>query len=199
MNTTEQVPDVSTPLIPGQPPKPAIDIALWGASVLGKIAQPVSRDEDVRGVIEHMHHVMNKWDGAGIAAPQIGVSKAIFLWRNPETGEVKACINPRITQQEGSQKDHEGCLSIPGVSGPIVRSQILVLEFEDENRQMQTIVAKDYLARVFQHEVDHLWGMTIAERVGAVHKGLWKNRLKTVKEWAQKTVVKPVRTSHDAE
>lgn len=169
-----------------------IDIALWGSDVLHHTAAPVAPDEDVTDLVAHMQHMMEKWDGAGIAAPQVGVSKAVFLWKNPETHEVSVCLNPVITQSGGEQRDPEGCLSLPGNWGPLVRASIVEMQYETLSREAKTIVAKDYLARVFQHEVDHLNGLTIAERITAVQRQLWKKRLKALRTYASRVTVKDV-------
>lgn len=113
--------------------------------------------------------------GAGIAAPQIGVKKQIciandYAWDSENEKEVLTktyvLINPKvISSSKETQTDWEGCLSIPNVYGKVERSKKIKVKAKDENGQKIRITASGFLARVIQHEIDHLNGILFTSKV----------------------------------
>jgi peptide deformylase len=100
--------------------------------------------------------------GLGLAAPQIGVSKRVFVY---DVGEGQhAVVNPRIVKRSGEEVSIEGCLSIPGLQGEVPRALRVTITGLDENGEKVKIKAEGLLARVFQHEIDHLDGMMFVDR-----------------------------------
>jgi len=101
--------------------------------------------------------------GAGLSANQIGVVKRVFVYESD--GEVAECINPRIISSSGEMdEDYEGCLSLPGAVMPVPRHYALELEYTNLSGETRRMQAEGWIARVFQHEIDHLDGKLILER-----------------------------------
>ena len=145
---------------------------LGKAPVLRETAKPVERGRDVKELTDAMRVSMRAHDGIGIAAPQVGESLRIFLVDLelfPE--EVRkdvptdVFINPKIkTKGFKREKMEEGCLSIPQVFGEVSRAHKVQLRAFDADWNPITLTADGLLARVFQHEVDHLNGMLFVDR-----------------------------------
>ena len=120
-------------------------------------------DGALKQLADDMLETMYAAPGVGLAAPQIGIQKRIFVC---DAGEGPAVIiNPRIAESAGEWTFEEGCLSVPGLSWPIVRPREILLEGLDLDGNALAIEAEEYLARVYQHEVDHLDGVLLIERL----------------------------------
>lgn len=118
----------------------------------------------LKELIGDMIETMHESNGVGLAAPQVGVLKRIFVV--DVTGEdVIVCINPEITEAEGEQRGYEGCLSLPGFSAIVVRAQKIRLRALNENMELFELEAEDLLARALQHECDHLDGIMYTEKM----------------------------------
>lgn len=118
----------------------------------------------LKELIGDMIETMHESNGVGLAAPQVGVLKRIFVV--DVTGEdVIVCINPEITETEGEQRGYEGCLSLPGFSAIVVRAQKIRLRALNENMEPFELEAEDLLARALQHECDHLDGIMYTEKM----------------------------------
>ena len=139
------------------------EIVTYGESVLRTRAEEVAEfDSDVRELIQRMYRVMEESRGLGLAAPQIGVAKRVFVY---DVGEGKhALVNPRMLKASVEEIGIEGCLSIPGLQGEVPRSERVVVSGIDENGNKVKIKAQGLLARVFQHEMDHLDGTMFIDR-----------------------------------
>jgi len=146
-----------------------LPIRIWGDPVLKKRASAISRiTKAERQLIEDMKETMLAADGAGLAAPQVGVSKRIFTFRIGD--EIHVLINPRILKREGSVVGEEGCLSIPGVQGEVQRAQYVTITGKDENGKSVTYHLEDgeetgRAGTCVQHELDHLDGVLYVEKV----------------------------------
>jgi len=137
-----------------------------GDPVLLEKAKPIKRfDEALVRLVEDMFETMQHYNGVGLAAPQIGISKQLIVVSTGEDGHSMALINPEITEVLGTCIDIEGCLSVPGVYGEVERSEKLTVRFQDVEGQEQQISADCLLARALQHEIDHLKGVLFLERV----------------------------------
>ncbi|MEM7588543.1 MAG: peptide deformylase [Myxococcota bacterium] len=142
-------------------------IRIWPDAMLRQVAKPIKHvDDDIRALAQDL--LDTSCDEAGLAAPQIGVSKRIFVaqvdWLKsiPELKNVPkdplVCINPTFVHKEGSMRVEEACLSLPGESGFVNRAKQVVMEYTDLQGQRQRIEAQGYLAVCLQHEADHLDG-----------------------------------------
>jgi peptide deformylase len=134
------------------------------ASVLRRRAQPVRVvTRDVQAVIDEMFRTLNEVRGLGLAAPQIGVGRRVFV-AHVEDRKI-ALADPEITHQEGEEVATEACLSIPGLLGDVPRAQRVTVRGRNRRNRFVTIEATGLLARVLQHEIDHLDGILFTERV----------------------------------
>jgi len=141
-----------------------LPIRLIGDPVLREKARPVQRvTRRHRKLIEDMRETMYRAPGVGLAANQVGVLERIVV-ADPGDGAFLALINPRIVESQGSDVDVEGCLSIPGVSGYVERAWRVRVEALDERGRPTTVEAEGFLARILQHEIDHLDGILFVDR-----------------------------------
>lgn len=150
--------------------KPPLQIHHLGDRVLRQSAKRVSKvDEEIRQLVREMLQTMYSSDGIGLAAPQVAVQKQVIVVDcEPDNAAntPMVLINPKIIRS--SQKlctGQEGCLSIPGVYLDVVRPAAIEVSFKDENGRPQKLMASDLLARVIQHEMDHLSGVMFVDRV----------------------------------
>jgi len=141
--------------------------------VLRKVSEEVAQiDETIKTLVQDMFRVLKDEGGIGLAAPQIGVSKRIIVVSIKERGfEKLALVNP-VIEYFSSEIDvmEEGCLSLPGISAEVYRaSRVVVKGFTRSGRAVE-ITANDLLARVFQHEIDHLNGILFIDRLSKKQK-----------------------------
>ena len=140
-----------------------LDIMKAGHPVLKQVAEPIEFvNKKMRTLIEDMAETMYKTDGVGLAAPQIGVSQRIIVL--DDGNGLLELINPEITHKEGSQIGLEGCLSVPGYYGDVERFDKITVKAIDKHNKKVTIKAEGFLARILQHEIDHLDGHLFIEK-----------------------------------
>lgn len=135
-----------------------------GADVLRERAKEIKEiTPNITKLLDNMLDTMYaSGNGVGLAAPQIGVSKRAIVI---DVGEGPLeFINPEILESQGEETDYEGCLSIPGINGEVTRAAIVKVQGLDRNGKLQQIEAQGLLARVFQHEIDHLDGILFIDR-----------------------------------
>jgi len=133
---------------------------------------------EIRAVIADMTETMYDEVGIGLAAPQVGISLRLIVIADEEGRGVQAVLNPAIVEQGGETTGEEGCLSIPGVFAPVVRSAWVKVEARDVNGQPLAINARGLRARVLQHEIDHLDGVLFIDRVDPVTRDRLKRKIK---------------------
>jgi peptide deformylase len=139
-------------------------VRLYGDPVLKQVANDVDQvDASLVRLVDDMVGTMYDAEGAGLAAPQVGIQKRLFVYDIGEGPEV--VINPTIVESTGEWYYDEGCLSIPGLQLGIVRPAEVHLRGYDLDGQEVSIEADDFLGRVFQHEIDHLDGILMVERL----------------------------------
>lgn len=142
-----------------------------GDPVLREKAKPINKVNDAaKRLLDNLRDTLFETDtGVGIAAPQIGVSKqAVVIATEDDYLEM---INPQIIDQEGSEEGWEGCLSVPGVEGLVPRATRVTARYYDREGRLCEVKAQDFLARVIQHEVDHLSGVLFIDRAEQINKG----------------------------
>jgi peptide deformylase len=136
------------------------------------------QDEKIQNLIDELITSVAQANGVGIAAPQIAASYRLFIVasrpnvRYPHAPEMPptAMINPQIiTHSEEMVKGWEGCLSVPGIRGLVPRYQTIEIEYTDRNGNLQRQELTDFVARIFQHEYDHLEGLVFLDRVENNH------------------------------
>lgn len=148
----------------------------FSEDVLREEAQPVDVfDEDLQILVEDMIETMRAAPGVGLAASQIGVSKRVIVveFGNEDDESIPAqlfvLINPEIVQQ--SKQDVigiEGCLSVPGFAGEVSRARVVTVRGQDQYGKKVKIRAQGWLARIFQHEIDHINGVLYTDRTDQI-------------------------------
>jgi peptide deformylase len=123
-----------------------------------------SFDAALQILVDDMFETMYDAPGVGLAAPQVGLSLRLFVFDDGE-GERGAMANPVITGREGEQLEDEGCLSIPGVYHPTARAMRVRVEGRDLHGEPLAMEGEELLARIFQHETDHLNGLLFIDRL----------------------------------
>lgn len=156
--------------------------------VLKKKTEKVEHiDENLKKLVENMFETMYNADGIGLAANQVGVSKSLVIIDISRNDNFKnqpplVLINPEIiTFSEEKDEFLEGCLSIPNFYETVDRPEAIEIKFYDLNMKEHKIEANDLLARVMQHEIDHLNGILFFERLSPIKKTLAKSKLKKIK------------------
>lgn len=153
---------------------PVLPIRITGEPVLHAIAEPVVNfDDPLRTLVDDMFETMQQAPGVGLAAPQVGVGLRLFVynWIDDEVQWRGVAINPRLwlaptpIGEPDDDEESEGCLSIPGERFALRRAPKVILTATDLEQKTFEIEAEGWLARIFQHEYDHLDGTLYADRL----------------------------------
>lgn len=148
-----------------------LPIRIFGDPVLREPARPVeSFDTGLRRLAEDMIETMREAPGVGLAAPQVGRSLQLIVFDIGDEAGARALANPVLKNEWGEQIGDEGCLSVPGLYYPVLRAQKVWADGVDLDGQEITVDGEDLLARVLQHEVDHLKGVLFIDRLDAEHR-----------------------------
>ena len=132
----------------------------YGDEILRKKAREVEVvDEKIRELIEDMIETMHKYNGVGLAAPQVGILKRVVVIDLYDDNGPISLINPKIVKQKGKQEVEEGCLSFPNQYANLIRPEEVVAEALNENGEKIKIKAKGLLAQAICHELEHLDGI----------------------------------------
>lgn len=145
-------------------------IHIYGDPVLRRAAEPVRViDREIRRICGQMVEVMIREKGLGLAAPQIGIAKQIFVL--DVDGDLHVFINPELVEvSEDVQEMREGCLSVPGVDAPVPRAARVVVEGLNLNGELVRLEGEGLLARAIQHEIDHLNGNLFLDRLSTAKR-----------------------------
>jgi peptide deformylase len=159
--------------------KVAYEIRTFGDPVLKSRATPIKEfDESLEHLAEDMMRVMREAEGVGLAANQIGRLKRIFVAAHED--EEYAIVNPVIEERsETTEKDIEGCLSIPETRVEVERATAVTVSGQDPSGEPVRVEAEGLLARIFQHEIDHLDGVLILDRTDRESR---KNAMREMRE-----------------
>ena len=147
-----------------------LKIFTYPAQVLTQKAVPVSVfDKKMQTFFNNMIETMYTDDGVGLAAPQVGISKQVLI-ASPQNkpGTETIICNPVIEDSSGSQIGPEGCLSFPGVFAEIPRAQWIRLKYQTRTGKIVVEEMEDFFARIIQHEMDHLNGLLLIDRLNMV-------------------------------
>ena len=164
----------------------SLGIKTYGNNVLRARSQEVEEfGEELSRFLLEMVETMLIEDGVGLAAPQVGISKRITVM-NPEPENERTLvkmINPRIVaSSDETVSIEEGCLSVPGVRGDVIRPAAVEVAYLDENGTERKLQAEGLLARIIQHEIDHLDGVLFVDRLSIAKKMLIKSKLRSLKD-----------------
>lgn len=140
------------------------EIRLKGDEILYKKCKEVTNfDEKLHILLDDMYETMQKHEGVGLAAPQVGILKRAVVI---DTGNGKIeLINPVILEESGTQKGSEGCLSVPKVFGEVERPMKVKVKAQDRNGRWFEAVGEELTARAFCHEIEHLEGKLFLDKV----------------------------------
>ena len=137
---------------------------------LKKKCRPVTEVTDrIRGILDDMTETMHAANGVGLAAPQVGILRRMFVVQVSEDGPLYELINPEIVETEGEQYGEEGCLSVPGYVGMVARPNYVRIKGLDRNGNSVEYEGSGLLARAFLHENDHLDGILYTEKADDIH------------------------------
>lgn len=149
--------------------------------VLARKAQPVTEfNADLQQLVDDMFESMYAAEGIGLAAPQIGISKRIFIVDTSLGKEAKdklTLINPEIVSREGKQLEEEGCLSLPDIRDKVSRALRVTMRAQNTTGEWFETEGDELLARAFQHENDHLDGVLFIDRVSRLKRELILRRI----------------------
>ena len=157
-------------------------ILRYGADALQITARPVDDfGTDLQTLIDDMIETMYAAPGIGLAAPQLGVALRVFV-ADPSSGraasDLVVLVNPEIVEQEGAQREEEGCLSLPGFTARIARPAQVVLTGVDREGSPVNLECEGLQARVFQHELDHLDGSLFVDRLQGIRRDVIVRRVR---------------------
>jgi peptide deformylase len=165
-------------------------IVKYGDPVLETPTKPVEKfDEEFRKLTDDMFESRYAAQGVGLAAPQIGIGLRVTVidvtnGKNPEARLV--CANPQIIHAEGEQHEEEGCLSIPGFRGRVLRPAFVTIRAQNVTGEEFEMRGEGLLARAFCHEIDHLDGILFINHLSLLKRDLIKRKIRKLKkagEW----------------
>lgn len=137
-----------------------------GDEILRKKAREVDDVNDrIKEILNDMVDTLHKYNGVGLAGPQIGILKRIIVIDLYDGKEPLKLVNPKIIKQKGEQEVEEGCLSFPNQFAKIVRPAEIVAEYTDRDGKRMRVKAKELLAQAISHEVDHLNGEVFIDKI----------------------------------
>lgn len=164
------------------------DIRKYPDKVLQQKAKPVSTiTSDLQTLIDDMIETMYAAPGVGLAAPQVGISKqlaVIDISSRDEQYPLIVLINPVIVHREGTVEFEEGCLSVPGYTAEIVRSEKVQVRALDRQGREIEIAGEGLLSIALQHEIDHLEGILLIDRLSPIKREFVKKKLKKTQKQA---------------
>jgi peptide deformylase len=172
------------------PPRKIYPIVKYGDPILEKPGAAVTKfDAALEELVEDMFASMYAAQGVGLAAPQIGLSLRLAVvdvtgGKNPEAKIVLA--NPEIIHAEGEVREEEGCLSIPGFRGYVMRPQFVTIKAQNARGEEFEIRGENLLARAFCHEIDHLNGILFLQHLSMLKRDLIRRKIKKLRkqgEW----------------
>lgn len=163
-----------------------LNIIKIGHPTLRKVAKPVEKfDKNLEQLVQDMVETMRLNEGIGLAAPQVNVSKRLFVIDKKlinEEWEAEAYVNPKILKVDGSNVLEEGCLSIPNIRADVNRPFNIEVEYQTLDGKKVREEMDDLLARVFQHEFDHLEGVLFVDKISILKKKLLEPQLKEIEQ-----------------
>jgi peptide deformylase len=151
---------------------------------LRKMSKPVKEfSTELAELARKMLELMRAAQGVGLAAPQVGKNIRLFVM-NPtgEAGDDRIIVNPILTDADGQESAEEGCLSIPDIKAEILRGKTMKLTAQDANGKPVELVETGYIARIWQHETDHLNGILLMDRMGTLAKLSHRKKLREMED-----------------
>ena len=141
-------------------------IRLSNDEILRKTSREVEEVNDkIRELLQDMLETMHRYNGVGLAAPQVGVLKRVIVIDLYDGSEPLQLVNPKIVKAKGKQEVEEGCLSFPNEYAKLIRPKEVVVEALNEKGEKVKIVGKDLSAQALAHEIDHLNGILFVDNM----------------------------------
>jgi len=181
-----------------------LDIHKYGDPVLRQKAQPVGKiDAEIRRLVQEMIDTMRVERGVGLAAQQVGETRSVCIVdvpdpldtdengvrHNPDIAMPMVLVNPEILEfSKQTEVGDEGCLSFPGIYAPVKRSVEIKLRYQDLETTQHVVTLKNFVARVAQHEIDHLNGILLVDRMSRLKKIALSGQLKRMKKETQEAI-----------
>ena len=175
-----------------------LEVSQVGNPILRQIAQPIDRlNKPIQTLIDNLMATLLESNGVGIAAPQVAESYRLIIiasrpnprYPNAPEMEPTVMINPRIiSASDEIVKDWEGCLSVPGIRGLVPRHSAIAIEYCDRRGKLQQQHLTDFVARIFQHELDHLNGLVFLDRLETTQD------IVTDQEYFKLLAIEPIRS-----
>ena len=156
-----------------------LNLVYYPDDPLTQTAEPVRIfTPELARLAENMLETMHAYDGVGLAAPQVGIGKRLFVLHEPD-GRGMCLVNPTVTEHAGEEEGEEGCLSMPTIYAMVTRPAHVRVQAQDIEGNALDFEADGFLARVIQHEYDHLEGVLFPERLDII------TRQGKYQEWAE--------------
>lgn len=160
-----------------------LEIKKYPEKVLKEKASPVLEiDREILNLVDDMIETMYAAPGIGLAAPQVGVSKRIIVIdvsvKEGEKTPLIVLINPEIVSTEGEIESEEGCLSLPGYITTVKRAERVIVKGLNKDGREISIEGEGLLSRALQHEIDHLDGLLLIDRISRIKREFFKKRFK---------------------
>ncbi len=162
---------------------PAARILVYGDARLRRVSRDVAAGEDVNRLVDGMLGALQAAGGVGLAAPQVGDLRRVIVCRDPGSSAAPVVmVNPVILAREGPRVGfEEGCLSFPGLYLTLPRPQGIEVRYEDRDGRTRTLRDRGLLARIIQHEVDHLDGVLFCDHLPPWRRWLLAGRLRRLR------------------
>jgi peptide deformylase len=163
---------------------PPLKIVLWPDPRLKKISAPVTQfDDSLKELTQAMFELMREARGVGLAAPQVGKNIRLFITNHDgDPAHDRIYVNPMLSDADGDEEDEEGCLSLPKVNINVFRNKSIKIQAQDVTGQPFEQIETGYIARIWQHETDHLNGIMLTDRMGPVAKMTYRKILRELEE-----------------
>ncbi len=163
---------------------PELKIILWPDPRLKKVSRPIETfDQNLSTLAARMFELMRENKGVGLAAPQVGLNIRLFVMNaTGEPGQDRVYINPELSDADGEEEGEEGCLSLPEIRIQVLRSRTLRMRARDLEGKAFEELQSGFPARVWQHEVDHLNGTMLVDRMSPVTRMANRRLLKDLEE-----------------
>jgi peptide deformylase len=168
-----------------------LEVVVYPDPILRRGGAAVTQfDASLRELAARMFEAMYAEGGVGLAAPQVALAQKLLVLnpsgdRNDRTGEL-VLLNPKITRKKGRAFGEEGCLSFPGIHADVERWVDITVEYQDLDGKAQTLACSGWLARIVQHELDHLDGVLFVDRLTPADKLRVRSKLDELEQRYQK-------------
>jgi len=161
-----------------------LKIVHYGDPILRKVCKSVKNFDDLPSLIDELFETMYEAEGIGLAANQVGLDMNLFVidLNSEDSPEIYIFVNGKILSSSGESLFEEGCLSIPDIRLEVKRPEFITFKYQDLNGKEKTEKFDGLLARAIQHEIDHLNGVFIIDRISSAQKILIQKDLKSIEK-----------------